>query len=449
MIEAIAEADDEVDARLPRGRAPIVAGAAARGAPPGDRRRPRGAGAAAARRSRTRACSRCSTRWSTTCRRRSTSRRSSARTPDGQRTARRPSDDGAVLGAGVQDHERPVRRDADLLPGLLGQGRGGRDGLQRRQGEARAHRAPPADARQQARGHQRGHLRQHRGGRRPARHHHRRHAVRREGAGRAGGDGVPGAGHLDRHRAEDAGQPGQAGPGAGRSWPIEDPSFRVQDRRRDRADASSRGWASCTWRSSSTGWCASSRSRPTSAGRRSPTARPSRARPKPRGSTSGRPAGAASTGTSRCTSSRPRARGSSSRTRPSGGAVPREFVPAVERGVRESLARGVLAGYPMIDVAGHADRRQLPRARLERDGLPDCRLDGRQAAAREAAPVLLEPVMEVEVLTPDEFMGEVTGNLSARRGPGLGDGGARLGSGDQRRGSAGDACSAIPLTSDR
>ena len=70
------------------------------------------------------------------------------------------------------------------------------------------------------------------------------------------------------------------------------------------------------------------------------------------------------------------ARGSSSRTRRSAAPCPREFIPAVERGVRESLSRGVLAGYPMIDVEVTPDRRQLPRGRFERDGLPDRRFDG-------------------------------------------------------------------------
>ena len=151
------------------------------------------------------------------------------------------------------------------------------------QGQARAHRAPAAHARQQARGRQGGHLRQHRRGGRPARHHHGRHALRREGAGRAGADGLPRAGHLDRDRAEDPGQPGQAGPWRWPKLAVEDPSFSVQDRSRDRADASSRGWASCTWRSSSTAWCASSRSRPTWAARRSRTARRSRAQAEARG----------------------------------------------------------------------------------------------------------------------------------------------------------------------
>jgi elongation factor G len=99
-----------------------------------------------------------------------------------------------------------------------------------------------------------------------------------------------------------------------------------------------------------------------------------------------------------------------------GGAVPREYVPAVERGVRESLARGVLAGYPMIDAEVRLTGGSFHEVDSSEMAFQIAGSMGAQAAARDAAPVLLEPVMQVEVLTPDEFMGEVMGNLSARRG---------------------------------
>src|SRR5207245_4284302 len=99
-----------------------------------------------------------------------------------------------------------------------------------------------------------------------------------------------------------------------------------------------------------------------------------------------------------------------------GGSVPREFVPAVERGVRESLARGVMAGYPVIDVAVRLTGGSYHEVDSSEMAFQIAGSMGATAAAREAGPVLLEPVMQVEVLTPDEFMGEVTGNLSARRG---------------------------------
>jgi elongation factor G len=121
-----------------------------------------------------------------------------------------------------------------------------------------------------------------------------------------------------------------------------------------------------------------------------------------------------------------------------GGAVPREFVPAVERGVRESLSRGVMAGYPMIDVAVRLTGGSFHEVDSSEMAFQIAGSMGAQAAAREAGPVLLEPLMQVEVLTPDEFMGEVTGNLSARRG--------RV-SGMEARGSAQAITAEVPLAS--
>ncbi len=124
--------------------------------------------------------------------------------------------------------------------------------------------------------------------------------------------------------------------------------------------------------------------------------------------------------------------------RTTGGTVPREFIPAVERGVRESLARGVLGGYPVIDVAVTLTGGSYHELDSSEMAFQIAGSMGATAAAREASPVLLEPVMEVEVLTPDEFMGEVTGNLSARRG--------RV-SGMEARGSAQVITAEVPLAS--
>ena len=99
-----------------------------------------------------------------------------------------------------------------------------------------------------------------------------------------------------------------------------------------------------------------------------------------------------------------------------GGAVPREFVASVDSGIETALDQGVLAGYPLVDV----------RARLVDGRSHDVdssemafRIAGAKAlreAARIAGVKLLEPVMEVEVVTPDQYMGEVIGDLSSRRG---------------------------------
>ncbi len=99
-----------------------------------------------------------------------------------------------------------------------------------------------------------------------------------------------------------------------------------------------------------------------------------------------------------------------------GGAVPRNFIPAVEKGLRENLVRGVLAGYPMVGI----------RAKLY-DGSSHS-VDSSEMAFKTAAriayrkgcgdanPVLLEPIMKVEVLVPDEYMGDIMGDVSTRRG---------------------------------
>ena len=116
----------------------------------------------------------------------------------------------AAVGAGVQDHDRPVRRSAHVHPRVLGRHDVGHGGLQLDQAEDRAHRPPAEDAREQARGNQ-GSLRgRHRRGRRPEVRLDRRHGVRREEAGHPRGDGLPGAGHLARDRAEDEVRPGKA-----------------------------------------------------------------------------------------------------------------------------------------------------------------------------------------------------------------------------------------------
>ena len=87
------------------------------------------------------------------------------------------------------------------------------------------------------------------------------------------------------------------------------------------------------------------------------------------------------------------------------------------RASSEALEAGVLAGYPVVDVKVDADRRLVPRGRLVGDGVQDRRLDGVQGgAARRRSPVLLEPIMTVEVVAPEEFMGDVIGDLNRRRG---------------------------------
>ena len=99
-----------------------------------------------------------------------------------------------------------------------------------------------------------------------------------------------------------------------------------------------------------------------------------------------------------------------------GGVVPRNFIPAVEKGLRENLSRGVLAGYPMVGIrATLYDGSYHPVDSSEMAFKTAARLALRKGCA-EASPVLLEPIMRAEVTVPDEYMGDVMGNLTARRG---------------------------------
>jgi elongation factor G len=99
-----------------------------------------------------------------------------------------------------------------------------------------------------------------------------------------------------------------------------------------------------------------------------------------------------------------------------GGAVPSEFIPAVEKGIEEALESGVKAGYPMVDV-----RATLVDGKYHDTDSSEVafKIAGSLAlkdAAKRAKPVLLEPVMAVEVVTPQDFIGDVIGDLSRRRG---------------------------------
>src|SRR5213075_3558263 len=99
-----------------------------------------------------------------------------------------------------------------------------------------------------------------------------------------------------------------------------------------------------------------------------------------------------------------------------GGVIPREYIPAVDAGIQQAMEGGVVAGYPLVDV----------RAILTFGSYHDVdssemafKIAGSMAlkkAARAARPVLLEPIMRVEVVTPEDYMGDVIGDLSSRRG---------------------------------
>jgi elongation factor G len=99
-----------------------------------------------------------------------------------------------------------------------------------------------------------------------------------------------------------------------------------------------------------------------------------------------------------------------------GGVVPREFIPAVDKGVQEALRAGVLAGYPVVDVKVTLTFGSYHDVDSSENAFRMAGASGFRDAMRRGAPVLLEPMMRVEVEMPQEFMGNVMGDLSARRG---------------------------------
>ncbi|MGB9887790.1 MAG: elongation factor G [Moorellales bacterium] len=99
-----------------------------------------------------------------------------------------------------------------------------------------------------------------------------------------------------------------------------------------------------------------------------------------------------------------------------GGVVPKEFMPAIEAGVREAMETGVLAGFPVIDVAVKAVDGSYHEVDSSEMAFKIAASIAFKEAARKAHPVLLEPVMQVEVVVPEEYMGDVLGDLNARRG---------------------------------
>jgi elongation factor G len=99
-----------------------------------------------------------------------------------------------------------------------------------------------------------------------------------------------------------------------------------------------------------------------------------------------------------------------------GGAVPSEFIPAVEKGIEEALESGVRAGYPMVDVRATLVDGKSHDTDSSEVAFKVAGANALKEAAKRATPVLLEPIMAVEVVTPQEFVGDVIGDLSRRRG---------------------------------
>jgi elongation factor G len=99
-----------------------------------------------------------------------------------------------------------------------------------------------------------------------------------------------------------------------------------------------------------------------------------------------------------------------------GGVVPREFIPAVEKGVVEALNSGVLAGYPVVDVKVTLHFGSYHEVDSNENAFKMAAIFGFKEGCRKASPVILEPMMSVEVETPEDYAGNVMGDLSSRRG---------------------------------
>jgi len=99
-----------------------------------------------------------------------------------------------------------------------------------------------------------------------------------------------------------------------------------------------------------------------------------------------------------------------------GGAIPKEYIPAVEKGVKERMESGVLAGYPLRDVRVLLTDGSYHEVDSSEMAFKIAGSMALHEACRKADPVLLEPIMKVEVLVPQEYMGDVIGNLNGRRG---------------------------------
>ncbi|RTZ71180.1 MAG: elongation factor G [Gammaproteobacteria bacterium] len=99
-----------------------------------------------------------------------------------------------------------------------------------------------------------------------------------------------------------------------------------------------------------------------------------------------------------------------------GGVVPREYIPAVDKGIQEAMESGVLAGYPVVDVKVTLYDGSYHEVDSSEQAFKIAGSMGFKNGALQADPVLLEPIMKVEVVTPEEYMGDVIGDLNSRRG---------------------------------
>ena len=99
-----------------------------------------------------------------------------------------------------------------------------------------------------------------------------------------------------------------------------------------------------------------------------------------------------------------------------GGSIPKEFIPAVEKGVKEAIDKGILAGYPMVDLSVTLYDGSFHDVDSSEVAFKIAASMAFQAGCKNAKPVILEPMMRLEVIIPENFFGDVIGDLSSRRG---------------------------------
>ena len=99
-----------------------------------------------------------------------------------------------------------------------------------------------------------------------------------------------------------------------------------------------------------------------------------------------------------------------------GGIIPQEYIPAVEKGLREGMERGVVAGFRLVNISCELSYGSYHEVDSSEIAFKIAASQAIQEACRKARPVLLEPIMKVEVVTPEKFMGDVTGHLNSKRG---------------------------------
>ena len=184
------------------------------------------------------------------------------------------------------------------------------------------------------------------------------------------------------------------------------------------ARRSSPAWASCTSTCSSTGWCASSTWRPTWASPRWRTARRSPKTVEKVEERYIRQTGGRGQYGHVVIALEPTGPGGGYEfvDKITGGVIPKEYIPSVDAGIQEAMEGGVIAGYPLVDVRAILTYGSYHDVDSLGNGVQDRRLHGRQEGAKMANPALLEPIMAVEVVTPEDYMGDVIGDLNSRRG---------------------------------